>query len=816
MNDPLPIHEALPGLLDALQRQTGAVLIAPPGAGKTTAVAPALLGEDWCGGTVVLTSPRRVAARAAAERMAQLLGEEAGQTIGYLTRLDSRRSAATRVLVVTEAIFVTMILEDPELAGVSAVLLDEAHERHLDADLGLALALETQAILREDLRIVVMSATLDGARYARLLGDGAPVVESRGQAYPLRIEWLGSRPQDRLEDAMTSAIVEAWRAEEGDILAFLPGVKEIARVHERLSERLAEALILPLHGQVQPQEQRAAIRRDPDGRRRIVLATAIAETSLTLDGVTVVVDSGLSRRAVFDRRARTTHLVTARSSQAASAQRAGRAARQGPGVAYRLWEEAAHPGRPPFDPPEILTADLAPLLLALARWGTGDPHTLRWLDPPPAASVTTANNTLRALGTLDKAGRLTPLGRMVASLPLDPASGAMVIFGAQHGAADMAAQIALLLQERNLGGQGEDLEQRRLRWANDRSARATGHLQLAQRWARKASDLVAGEVWQRRGELPPPAVILAAGRPGFIARRRDSAGEQWLSAGGRGFVLDPASPLARAEYLVIGDAQGQARGARITAAIALDEADIARWLDDRIERKSALSWNGQRLDAIRESRLGAIVLSRGPDPEPDEDAIVDNLVDKAVDELSILIPTSLVARGRFAGIEALSVISLKASADLWLRPLLKGRRDITLPADRIAAAVLGMLDYATRQRLDRDAPKLYRSPAGSDHPISYDTDDAPSVEVRVQALFGEDRHPMIGPPERRVPLLLKLTSPAGRPVQSTADLPGFWRGTWADVRKDMKGRYPKHRWPEEPSAEAPSLMTKNAFARQRG
>ncbi|MGB5778473.1 MAG: helicase-related protein, partial [Allopontixanthobacter sediminis] len=378
----LPIHAVLPEVLDALANHGAAVLVAPPGAGKTTAVAPALLDQPWCTGTVILLSPRRVAARAAAERMAETLGEKPGETIGYLTRLDTKQSAKTRVLVMTEAIFVNRIVDDPELAGVSAVLFDEAHERHLDSDLGFALALETRAILREDLRVCVMSATIDGARFARLLGGDAPVIESEGKAWPLRIEWLGAKPGLRTEDAMATAIITAWRSETGDLLAFLPGVREIERVRERLEPKLPGTPILPLHGQVDPAAQRSAIRRDRDGRRRIVLATAIAETSLTLDGVSVVVDSGLSRRAEFDRAAGTTHLVTHRSSQAAAAQRAGRAARLGPGVAYRLWEQAAHPGRPPFDPPEVETADLTPLMLSLARWGTPDPASLAWLDPP--------------------------------------------------------------------------------------------------------------------------------------------------------------------------------------------------------------------------------------------------------------------------------------------------------------------------------------------------------------------------------------------------------------------------------------------------
>ena len=805
----LPILSVIPELLDALREQGCGVLVAPPGAGKTTAVAPALLEQGWCSGTVILTSPRRVAARAAAERMAQTLGEKPGETVGYVTRLDSKRSARTRVLVVTEAIFVNMILADPELAGVSAVLFDEAHERHLDSDLGLALALESRAVLREDLRVLVMSATIDGSRFADLLGDRAQVIESEGRAYPLDIEWLGSSPQLPVEDAMAQAVVTAWREQDGDILGFLPGVREIERIRERLETRLPDALLLPLHGQVEPAAQRAAIRRDPDGRRRIVLATAIAETSLTLDGVSVVVDAGLSRRAEFDRAAGTTHLVTHRASQAAAAQRAGRAARQGPGVAYRLWEEGGHGGRPPFDPPEMVTADLAPLVLSLAQWGTADPDSLAWLDPPPAASVDAARSTLAALGALDEAGRITERGAKLAQLPLDPQGAATILFGAEHGDAERAARIALLLQERSLGGRGEDLELRLTRWNGERGRKAEASRKLASRWARRAQDLVDVK---SAGQAPPPGIHLAAGRPEFIAKRRDARGEQWIAAGGRGFVLDPTSTLARADFIVVGDAQGQAKGARITAGMAVEEGDLERWFPERIERRKLLRWTGERVEARVERRLGTIVLAQGPDPDPDTDAIVDMLVDKVLENPAKLIPQDLLARAAHAGLVQFSPGSLQESASVWLRPLLEGRRDLKLSGGKLADALLGMLDWESRKKLDRVTPREFISPAGTSHRIDYAGEDAPSVEVRVQALFGLERHPMIG----KVPLLLKLTSPAGRPIQATRDLPGFWRGSWADVRKDMKGRYPKHRWPEEPWAEAPSLKTKNAFSKSGG
>ncbi len=806
MAQDLPINAVLPELLAALHSHSSAVLVAPPGAGKTTAVAPALIGEEWCRGQVLVLSPRRVAARAAAERMAEMLGEKPGETVGYQTRMDSRTGASTRVVVMTEAIFVSRILADQELPGVSAVLFDEAHERNLDSDFALALALETQAILREDLRLLVMSATIDGARFAGLMGDDAPVVESEGKAHPLRIEWLGSSPEKRIEEAMTSAILAAWRQEEGDILAFLPGVGEISRVQERLEEKLKGVPVLPLHGQVQPQDQRAAIRRDPQGRRRIVLATSIAETSITLDGVSVVVDSGLSRRAEYDVAAGVTHLVTRRASQASSAQRAGRAARQGPGVAYRLWEEGGHAGREKFDPPEILQADLAPLCLSLARWGMA-PDSLQWLDPPPAPALAAARERLEKAGALDAEGKITPWGNKVSNLPLDPVHGAAVLFGAEAGQARDAARLVLLAQERGLGGRGEDLLARLDRWNSDRSNRADTARKLADRWAGSAESLVSGA----EGQGINPALFPAFAMPDNIARRRDGEGRNWISAGGRGYTLDEASSLCRAEWLVIADAQGQAKGARITAAAELGQADVERHLHHLVEERTVARWNASegRVEARLERRLGAITLKSGPDPDPDPQVLVDLLVDKFVDKLGELLPAELLARARYAGLEVLSPERLAADAQDWLAPLLHGRRDLKVAKGPLTDALLARLTWDERQQLDRLAPREFASPAGTSHPIDYAGDDAPCVEVRVQAVFGLDRHPMIGD----TPLLLKLTDPGGKPMQATRDLPGFWQGSWRDVQKDGKGRYPKHRWPDEPWAEKPSLKTKNAFNR---
>ena len=426
----LPIHDVLPDLLAALRTGSNAVLVAPPGAGKTTAVAPALLDQPWCSGQILLLSPRRLAARAAAERIAEMLGEQPGGTVGYATRMDSKQSARTRLLVLTEGIFVRRIQDDPELAGISAVLFDEVHERSVDSDFGLALALDAQEALRPDLRIVPMSATLDGARFAALLGD-APVIESEGRIQPLDLRHIGRNAKKRIEDEMAAAIRRAISEEaDGDLLAFLPGVREIERTAERIEGGPFD--IHPLHGSLDPAAQRAAIRPSCSGVRKVILATSIAETSLTIDGVRIVVDSGLARRPRYDRAAGVTRLVTERASQASATQRAGRAARQRPGVAYRLWEAAANAGMPPFDPPEILESDLSSLLLDCALWGVNDPATLRWLDPPPPAALSEARTRLTALEALDADGRITPHGKALAKLPLSPRIAHMLVLSLIH------------------------------------------------------------------------------------------------------------------------------------------------------------------------------------------------------------------------------------------------------------------------------------------------------------------------------------------------------------------------------------------------
>jgi ATP-dependent helicase HrpB len=524
--------------------------------------------------------------------------------------------------------------------------------------------------------------------------------------------------------------------------------------------------------------------------------------------VSVVVDSGLARLAEFDRAAGSTHLVTRQASQASAAQRAGRAARQGPGVAYRLWEEAGHAGRPEFAPAEIMQADLAPLLLRLARWGTVDPAGLPWLDSPPEASVAAARAALTGLGALDGAGRITLLGEAIAALPMAPDQAAAILLGAKAGYGQDAARVVMLLQERGLGGRGEDLLQRLSRWRGDRAPRAVAAQRIAHGWAQQAGKLV--DVIHST-PAADAAEALALARPDFVARRRDLAGENWLSAGGRGYVLDPASSLARAEWIVIGDAQGQAKGARITAGAEIAANRVPVLFATAIEERVTTRWNNDKdwVEARRERRLGAIVLTSIPESAPDPSLCVNILAEKAQERLRYVLPEGFLARARFAGIAALSPETLAQRAAEWLVPLLAGRRDLDLPPQRFAEAALGLLEWNERQALDRAAPTHFTSPADTRHVIDYAGDDAPSVEVRVQALFGLDLHPMIS----TTPLLLKLTSPAGRPIQSTRDLPGFWRGSWGDVVKDMKGRYPRHRWPDQPWLEKPSMKTKNAFNR---
>jgi ATP-dependent helicase HrpB len=849
----LPIDAVLPDLLHVLREQANAVLVAPPGAGKTTAVAPALLGEPWCTGEILLLSPRRLAARAAAERMAELASEPVGRTIGYATRLDTKRSAATRITVLTEGIFRSRISADPELAGVSAVLFDEVHERSLDSDFGLALALDAQEALRPDLRLIAMSATLDGARFAALMGN-APVVRSEGRSHPIELIHLGRAAERRIEDEMAAAIQRALGESEGGLLAFLPGVAEIERTAERLERLPPDVDLHRLHGTLDPAEQRAAIRAAPPGRRKIVLATSIAETSLTLDGVRVVVDSGLARRPRYDRGAGITRLVTERASQAAVTQRAGRAGRQAPGRVYRFWEEAATAALPRFDPPEIAEADLSALLLDCALWGVSDPRALRWLDPPSEAAVAEARRRLLALGAIDEAGRPTAHGRAIAGLPLPPRLAHMLVEAEARGWGATAAEVAVLLSERGLGGNDADLELRLRRWRGEKGKRAEAARGLARRWRglTKPSPLQGrgtGSAERDQGEgqvrpTPPiPAPLrdaslspegervvgecIALAFPDRVAKRRDASGENWISAGGRGFRLDPASPLAREAWLAVAEVGGSAAGARILSAAPIEESAVEALFADRIETGADVRFDpaSGTVRARRGRRLGAITLSEGRDEAAPPEAIAAALVEGVRAHGLDLLPWSEGARSRrrrvaFArafepSLPNLSDDALLASLDQWLPLLVAGKRRLSeIDPGALSGTLDALLGYDGRRSVDRLAPANFETPAGSSHPIDYQAEAGPTVTTRVQALFGLSEHPSIA--GGRVPLVLSLTSPAGRPIQTTRDLPGFWTGSWTAVAKEMRGRYPKHPWPDDPARADPTLRTKKAQARGGG
>ena len=807
----LPVLEVLPDLLSSLRRNSNAVLIAPPGAGKTTMVAPALLGEDFCPGQIFLLSPRRLAARMAAERIAALMGEAVGGTVGYATRLDSKHSSKTRILVLTEGIFRNRIIKDPELSGVSAVLFDEVHERSIDSDFGLALALEAQATFRPDLRLLAMSATLDGSRFSNLMGD-APLFESAGKIWPLALRYAGRRAELPIENDVVHVVRQALADDDGDILVFLPGTREIDRAAEAMATLGTSYAIHRLHGQIDPAAQRLAVRPDTEGRRKIILATNIAETSLTIDGVRVVIDSGLARRARFDAAAGVTRLVTERASLSAATQRAGRAARQGAGVAYRLWEEAGNGGLPPFDPPEILESDLAPLLLDCALWGESDPAQLRWLDAPPASALQQARRALTTLRAVDGSGHITAHGRSLAKLPLPPHLAHMVLIAASSGQAEEAATLALLLQERGLGGQGEDIEARFERFGRERGGRADAVKSLARNIARMTNETVTA------GPQSVGAMIATA-FPDRIAKRRDAKGENWISAMGRGLRLDGASLLAREEWLAVADVQGAASGARILSAAALTESEILRLFESDIERRELTAYDrhADRVDVRVQRRIGAIILSEGKVEKPDPHAVASALVD-AVRTFGLeQLPWSSAAdalrkRALFAGLDVLDDAALVESLDDWLLPLLnKANRLRDISAERLLSAMENILGWEHKARIDKIAPAAFVSPAGTTHFIDYAAEAGPTVELRVQALFGVDSHPTVG--ADRIPLVLSLTSPAGRPIQTTRNLPEFWRGSWRDVAKEMRGRYPKHNWPEAPWESIASLKTKKAQAR---
>lgn len=813
---PLPIDDALPQLTAALRAGAAAVLIAPPGAGKTTRVPLVLAEEPWAQAKKILVlEPRRLAARAAAERMAATLGEQLGETVGLRVRFGSKVSARTRIEVITEGVFTRLILDDPELSGVAAVLFDEFHERSLDADLGLALARDAQLALRADLRLLVMSATLDGARVASLLA-GAPLIESHGRAFPVTTHYVGRDPRTPIETQVADVTARALRSEAGSALVFLPGAGEIRRTETLLRERLRDPAvdIVPLYGALDRDVQDAAIAPAKPPRRKVVLATSIAETSITIDGVRIVVDSGLARVPRYEPGIGLTRLETVRVARAAADQRRGRAGRTEPGVCFRLWDEPQTASLEPYARPEILSADLSAFVLDLAQWGETDPARLAFLDPPPRAALDEARALLRALGAIDADGRITDEGRRLRRLPLPPRLARMIVDAAAFGASDIAAHVAVIVTERGLGGDDVDLTHRLEAFRRDRSARAQEARRMAQRWAALA---------QENGAATAPATsagaLLALAYPDRVAKSRGAGDGRFLLANGRGAQVDAASPLAREPYLAIAELAGSAERARILLAAPIAESEIEAMFATRIDEREEIVFDAAnaRLRGRKVRRLSALTLSEHPFSAADApDAaliLADGLVRLGLDRLPWTKPLRQW-RDRVAFLRAvegeewpdLSDAALAASARDWLAPAVQGKTSLgDLREGEFADALHALLPWSLRARLDREAPSHFDAPSGSRVPIAYGP-DGPVLSIRVQELFGMAQHPRIA--GGRAPLTIELLSPAHRPVQVTRDLPGFWRGSYAAVRSEMRGRYPKHPWPEDPLQAQPTRRAK--------
>ncbi len=792
----LPIDEVLDDLREALARAGRAVLQAPPGAGKTTRVPLAIL--DMVPGRIVMLEPRRLAARAAAHRMAETLGEAVGGTVGYRMRGETCIGPDTRIEVITEGILTRMLQSDPALDGIGCVIFDEFHERSLNADLALALTWEARQALRDDLGVIVMSATLDAAPVAALL-DAAPVVTSAGRSFPVENRWIDRAvaPRDRAA-AMAALIRQVLEDETGGVLCFLPGAPEIHRVAALLAGE-TRAEIRPLYGTLPFADQRRAIAPSPG--RKVVLATSIAETSLTIEDVRIVIDMGLARRARFDPGSGMSRLLTERVSRAEAAQRAGRAGRVAPGIAWKLWTRGEDGALPAFPPPEIEAADLAPLALELALWGAADAGALPFLTPPPAPALAEARALLDNLGAL-RDGRITDHGRALAAMPLHPRLAHMQAI-AGRGAAPLAA----ILSDRNpLRDRGADLALR-LRALDDPGAfgmaRATAERLRTE--ARRLAKL-APAVPKRDALSPAQAVALAY--PDRIGLRRAGEAPRWLLSGGKGARMDDADPLAGQRLLVVSDTDGNPREARIRQAIAISDAELRAVLGDRIATVETCAWSRRtgRVEARRQDRLGAIALDDRAWTDAPPEALARAMLD-GVRELG-LVPSAaarrFLSRVRLLGLFDTGETALLDTAEDWLLPYLGGVRSA---ADwrrfDLLPPLQARLDWAARQRLDEEVPPALITPLGRAVPIDYDG-DAPEVALRVQELYGMTRHPLVA----GRPLKLTLLSPAGRPVQVTMDLPGFWAGSWADVRKDMRARYPKHPWPEDPTVAAPTLRTK--------
>jgi ATP-dependent helicase HrpB len=824
---PLPIDAVLDELARTLAGHNAAVLVAPPGAGKTTRVPLALLDAPWVNDRkIIVLEPRRIAARASAERMAQTLGERVGETVGYRVRFGSKVSRATRIEVVTEGIFSRQILDDPELSGVAAVLFDEFHERSLDADLGLALARDAQTGLREDLRILVMSATLDGARVAKLLGD-APVIASEGRAFPVETRYLGKKVDAPLERQMADAIAMALRADPGSVLAFLPGAAEIRRTQNFLGERVHDASIeiVPLFGALDAAVQDRAIAPAPKGQRKVVLATSIAETSLTIEGVRIVVDSGVARVPRYEPDIGLTRLETVRASRAAVDQRRGRAGRTEPGVCYRLWDEPQTASLAAYTQPEILSADLSSLVLDVAQWGVSDPTTLAFLDSPPAPALKEARSLLRELGAIDADGRITAEGKSLRALALPPRLARMIVDSHRLGAGEEAAEIAAVLTERGLGGDSVDLDARLDQFRRDRTQRASSARSLAQRWASQvgSSENAAGHTsaataTPQGGGEPTTGVMLAFAFPDRVARNRGNG--SFVLANGRGAAVDRTSALARAPYIAVAELTGTAANGRILLAAPITQADIELRFADQIEIADEISFDrsAMALRARRKRTLHAINLSEAPmalQPSMETARVLaDGLIASGLDRLPWSKPLKQW-RDRVMFLRAaegeswpdLSDDALAAQREAWLVPALHDKTSLKeFSSGDLSDALMTLLPWELRARLEREAPTHFEAPTGTMLAIDYEAEQGPTIAVRLQELFGLNTHPSIA--KGAVPLVLELLSPAHRPVQVTRDLPGFWRGSYAAVRSDLRGRYPRHPWPEDPASAMPTRRVK--------
>ena len=833
----LPVDEALPRLKAALLGGNAAVLVAPPGAGKTTRVPLALLDAPWLGnGKIIMQEPRRLAARAAARRMAATLGEAVGERVGYRVRLDTKVGPRTRIEVVTDGLFLRMLQDDPSLDGVGCVIFDELHERGLETDLSFALVREAQAALREDLRVIAMSATLDPGPVAERLG-GAPVVESAGRMFPVETIYLDHDPAGRIEDVVASAVRRALGEQPGSALVFLPGVAEIRRVEERLGDLGPGIDVAPLYGDLSPAEQDRAIAPAPAGRRKVVLATSIAETSLTIEGVRVVIDSGQMRVPRFAPRSGMTRLETLRVSQASADQRRGRAGRLEPGACYRLWTEAAQRGLLAFTPPEILDADLAPLALELAVWGASA-ATLPWLTPPPAASLATAQALLGDLGAIDREGRVTPHGRAMARLGQHPRLAHLVLHGRAMGQARVAALLAAILSERDFlrlppGQRDVDL---RHRVDIALSGKRDGALRLILESARRLMPREAREREGREREgrerrapehgghdtLPDVArtgALLALAYPDRIGRRRPGAAGRYLLSGGRGAALPDGDPMATEEFLVVADLDGSAQDSRIflAAPIALD--DIEDLYAERIVGEEIVRWS-ERDGAVlarRRRRLGALVLEDKPLARPDPGAVRRAMLDGVrqlglsalpwTGELATWRQRVAFLRRHDASWPDLSDGALMDSLEAWLLPFLDGlsRRDHLTRVD-LDAALKTLVPWDRQRELDRLAPTHVEVPSGSRVPIAYDDAAEPTLAVRLQEMFGLTDTPYIA--GGAVPLTIHLLSPARRPVQVTRDLASFWATGYRAVKAELKGRYPRHHWPDDPLVAEPTARAK--------